>query len=71
VRVQVVGGAVIEARLLRLTSITVGPHTKNKADILIVPHNGPPVNYDGLLGMDLLRGLKYNIDYEKQMMTWE
>ena len=70
-RAQVVGGAVIEVRHLRLTSITVGPHVKKEADILIVQHQGPPVQYDGLLGMDLLRGLKYNIDFEKQIMTWE
>jgi len=71
VRVQVVGGALIEARQVRLTSITVGPHTKKQADILILEHRGPPVKYDGLLGMDLLRGLKYNIDFEKQILTWE
>jgi predicted aspartyl protease len=71
VRVQVVGGAVIEARQVRLTSITVGPHTKKETDILILEHRGPPVKYDGLLGMDLLRGLKYNIDFEKQIITWE
>ena len=71
VRAQVVGGAVIEVRQCRLTSVTVGPHTKKEADILIVQHNGPPVRYDGLLGMDLLRGLKYNIDFEKQIITWE
>ncbi len=71
VRAQVVGGAVIEAQQVRLTSITVGPHTKEKADILIIEHGGPPVNYDGLLGMDLLRGLKYTIDFEKHIMTWE
>ncbi len=71
VRVQVVGGALIEAHQVRLTSITVGPHTKKEADILILEHRGPPVKYDGLLGMDMLRGLKYNIDFEKQIMTWE
>lgn len=68
---QVVGGAVIEVRHLRLSSITVGPHVKKEADILIVQHRGPPVQYDGLLGMDLLRGLKYDIDFEKQIINWE
>ena len=71
VRVQVVGGALIEAQQVRLTSITVGPHTKKEAYILIFEHRGPPVKFDGLLGMDLLRGLKYKIDFEKQIMTWE
>ena len=70
-RAQVVGGGVIEVRQLRLTSITVGPHTEKEVDILIVQHRGPPVKYDGLLGMDLLRGLKYKIDFEKQILIWE
>lgn len=70
-RAQVVGGAIIEVRRLRLTSLTVGPHTKKEADVIIVPHRGPPVKYDGLLGMDLLRGLKYRIDFEKQIILWE
>jgi hypothetical protein len=70
-RVQVVGGALIEAQQVRLDYITVGPHTKKDAEILVVEHNGPPVKHAGLLGMDLLSGLKYNLDLEKQIIRWE
>ena len=70
-RLQVVGGAIIEARQARLSSITIGPHTKRNADILIVDHKGPPVKHDGLLGMDLLRGLKYNVELEERIIRWE
>jgi len=71
VPMQVVGGGIIEARLVRLAAITVGPHTKKNADILVIQHAGLPVPLDGLLGMDLLRGLKYSIDFQKQLITWE
>jgi clan AA aspartic protease (TIGR02281 family) len=70
-RAQVVGGALIEARRVRLSAITVGPHTIKNVDVLVVEHTGPPVKHHGLLGMDLLRKLKYNIDFQKQTITWE
>lgn len=70
-RAQVVGGGVIETWQVRLSRIGVGPHTKKNVDIAVIPHKGPPVRYDGLLGMDVLRGLKYNVDFEKQFIIWE
>jgi predicted aspartyl protease len=70
-RGRVVGGTVIEAHQITLSRITVGPHTKENAVIFVVRHQGPPTKYDGLLGMDVLRGLKYIVDLEKQIITWE
>jgi clan AA aspartic protease (TIGR02281 family) len=68
---RVVGGAVIEARVVRINSLTVGPHTKRNWDIFVVPHKGFAAIYDGLLGMDVLRELKYKIDFKKQVIIWE
>ena len=70
-RVQVVGGAVIEARVVRINSLTVGPHTKRNWDVVVVPHQGSAARYDGLLGMDVLRGMKYRVDFKKQVIVWE
>lgn len=70
-KVQVVGGAVIEVHVARINSLTVGPHTKRNWEILVVPHKGAGAKYDGLLGMDVLRGMKYKIDYNKQVIIWE
>jgi clan AA aspartic protease (TIGR02281 family) len=70
-QVRVVGGAVIEARLVKMNRLTVGPHTKRNWDILVVPHKGPAAGHDGLLGMDVLRGLKYRVDFKKQVIIWE
>ena len=70
-RVQVVGGGVIEASVVRIDSLTVGPHTKRNWDIVVVPHKGSAARYDGLLGMDVLRGLKYKVDFKKQVIIWE
>jgi clan AA aspartic protease (TIGR02281 family) len=70
-RLQVVGGGVIEASMVTINSLTVGPHTKRNWDIVVVPHKGSAARYDGLLGMDVLRGLKYKVDFKKQVIIWE
>lgn len=70
-RVQVVGGAVVEARVVRINSLTVGPHTTRNCDVVVVSHKGSAAKYDGLLGMDVLRGMKYRVDFKKQVIVWE
>ncbi len=70
-RVQVVGGGVIDAGVVRIDSLTVGPHTKRNWNIVVVPHKCSAAGYDGLLGMDVLRSLKYRIDFKKQLIIWE
>lgn len=70
-QVQIVGGAIIDARVVRVNRLTVGPHTKRNWDIVVVPHKGPVVEYDGLLGMDVLRELKYRIDFKKKIIVWD
>jgi clan AA aspartic protease (TIGR02281 family) len=71
IRGQVVGGQVIEAYVITLNSLTVGPHTKSDIPITVIPHTGPRVIYDGLLGMDVLRGFKYRVDLDKKLILWE
>jgi len=70
VKGQVVGGGLVEGRRTRLSFITVGPHTRNDMVIDIIEHKGPAVKYDGLLGMDFLRNLKYQIDFDNQIVKW-
>ncbi len=68
---QVIGGGVIEARVVRINSLTVGPHTIDNWDVLVIPHKGSAARNDGLLGMDVLRGMKYKVDFKKQVIVWE
>jgi hypothetical protein len=70
VRGQVVGGGLIEGRRTKLSFITVGPHTRNNMAVDVIEHKGPAVKYDGLLGMDFLGNLKYQIDFNKQVIEW-
>jgi clan AA aspartic protease (TIGR02281 family) len=70
-RGRVAGGQVIEAYVITLNSLTVGPHTKNDIPITVIPQTGPRMIYDGLLGMDVLRSFKYRVDLDKQLILWE
>ncbi len=67
---QVVGGALIESRIAQLDSVSVGPRTRTGLVAHIISHNGPPVAFDGLLGMDFLRGLTYHVDFARGLITW-
>ena len=69
-QVQIVGGAVIDARVVRFNRLSVGPHAKRNWEIVVVPHNGPVVEHDGLLGMDVLRDLKYRVDFKRKVIVW-
>ena len=70
-RVHVVGGATIDAYIVRVKSLTFGIHTKRNWDVVVIPHNGSAIEYDGLLGMDVLRGLNYRVDFKKSIIVWE
>jgi predicted aspartyl protease len=67
-----VGGFEISATVSRLQSVQVGPYEKQNLRAAIVAYTGPPDSqYNGLLGMNFLRGLKYEIDFDAQVIRWE
>jgi len=70
-QVQVVGGGLLKVSVIRIDRLIVGPHTIPNLDIFVVPHEDPVTRCDGLLGMDVLRGLKYEVDFKKQVIIWE
>jgi tetratricopeptide (TPR) repeat protein len=68
---QVAGGGLLLARRARIDYMTVGPTTKKNVTVAIIRQNGPPVQFDGLLGMNFLRGLQYHIDFDHQFIDWK
>ena len=69
-QVRVVGGKKIQARLVQLDYARVGPYEARNIQALIISHQDPSAQHDGLLGMNFLRGLDYKIDFDNQMIIW-
>jgi hypothetical protein len=67
-----VGGIKIDTQVIRLAYVRVGPHRKKnlRADIIAYEGN-PDDDYNGLLGMNFIRGLDYTIDFDRQVIRWQ
>ena len=68
---MVVGGRTITADVVKLSSVEVGPFQKKNIRVGIIDHVGPSLLHKGLLGMNVLRGLEYRIDFKKQVIEWK
>lgn len=67
-----VGGIIISTRTIRLAYVQVGPHRKENLRADIIAYAGDPdADYNGLLGMNFIRGLDYTIDFERQVIRWK
>ena len=52
-------------------SHSIGPHTKKDLRADIIAYQGEvDARYNGLLGMNFIRGLKYTIDFDNQVIQW-
>ena len=68
---QGVGGVEIATRATRLRYVIVGPNKKENLRAHIIEYHGSAdENYNGLLGMNFLSGLKYTIDFDSQTIQW-
>lgn len=67
----VVGGGIIDVNIVAVDSLQIGPHIIQNCNIAFIPHEGHAVNFDGLLGMDILGKFGYRIDLANQIIIWQ
>ncbi|WP_299198132.1 aspartyl protease family protein [uncultured Amphritea sp.] len=66
---QVAGGGLIKTERVVFDRIELGPYRfENKSTAVI--ETTAPQSFDGLLGMDILGGGGYNIDYGQRKIVW-
>ena len=68
--VRVAGGKVVEAKYAKLTYVKAGAFIKRDIGAFILKEKGPAQDFDGLLGMNFLRGLDYKIDFRNHRIIW-
>lgn len=69
-QLMIAGGKILDSDMVRIDSVSVGPIRKKGLQASIIPHEGTGVQYQGLLGMNFLKGTNYRIDYDRQVIQW-
>ncbi len=69
-KLVVADGNTIDADLVRFNYIKVGPHRVANLHAGIIDYKGLSGDYQGLLGMNFLKGVDYKIDFQRQVIIW-
>lgn len=71
IKAQVANGQIVDSDLARVSYIEVGPHRKENLQAGVLDMANDRGFHSGLLGMNFLRGLRYHIDFDREVIEWE
>lgn len=67
---RVADGRLLHTFVTTLDYLAVGPKMKSGVQVSILPASGPPLPFDGLLGMNFLGDFNYHLDVNSGMINW-
>jgi predicted aspartyl protease len=68
---RIAGGGTVNSEKIRFRHIKVGPFRIKKFSAMVIDFQGRQEPFDGMLGMDFLKTHPYQINFQKQIISWE
>jgi predicted aspartyl protease len=67
---RVAGGGIVRLSQIEFDVIEIGPYKAKKARSLVIKNKQPNSGFDGLLGMDFLINVDYELDKQRSVIIW-